>query len=145
MVSMPPTLADDDDEDDLHPIDRDALERAIEMTRAIGGPDAVQIENMLARDPWEQVARFAAYCRQCDNLHLGPHQSPPCWVDDMEGTLAKGDDGIDGSYAAARLLQRMLDANISIYEPDPIAALERTKRTKRTKGIDDPKQPSPKL
>jgi hypothetical protein len=132
----------DDDEDELHPVDREALERAIEMTRVNGGPDAVQIENKLQKEPWEQVARFAAYCRQCDNLHLKPWQSPPCWVDDIEATLAAGDDGIEGKYAAAKLLQRMLDANISIYEPDPIAALERTKRTKR---IDDPKQPSAKL
>ena len=142
---MPPILADDDgddDADDLHPVDRDALERAIAMTRANGGSDAVQIENKLRNEPWEQVARFAAYCRQCDNLHLLPHQSPPCWIDDMEAVLAAGDDGIMGKYAAARLLQRMLAADLSIYEPDPIAALERTKRTKK---IDDPKQPSPKL
>jgi hypothetical protein len=132
----------DEGEDELHPIDKDALTRAIEMTRANGGSDAVQIENKLRKEPWGQVARFAAYCRQCDNLRLLPHQSPPCWVDDMEATLAAGDDGIMGKYAAAKLLQRMLDANISIYEPDPIAALEQTKRTKK---VDDSKQPSPKL
>jgi hypothetical protein len=126
MVLMTSTLTDEDG-DDLHPIDREALERAIAMTRANGGPDAVQIENMLRRDPWEQVARFAAYCRQCDSLRLMPHQSPPCWIDDMEATLAAGDDGILGKYAAAVLLKRMLDANISIYEPDPIAALGKTK------------------
>ena len=60
----------------------------------------------------------------------------------MEATLAAGDDGILGKYAAATLLKRMLDAGLSIYEPDPIDALERTKRTKK---VDDPKQPSPKL
>jgi len=132
----------DEDEDELHPVDREALERAIAMTRANGGPSAVQIENKLRDEPWEQVARFAAYCRQCDNLRLMPHQSPPCWVEDMEATLAAGDDGILGKYAAARLLQRMLDAGLSVYEPDPIAALEQIKRTKK---VDDPKQPSPKL
>jgi hypothetical protein len=136
------SMQTDEDEDELHPIDEEALTRAIEMTRANGGPDAVQIENKLRNEPWEQVARFAAYCHQCDNLHLMPHQSPPCWVDDMEAVLAAGDDGILGKYAAATLLKRMLAAGLSIYEPDPITALERTKRTKE---IDDPKQPSPKL
>src|SRR5215475_11241565 len=53
----------DEDEDELHPIDKEALERAIAMTRANGGPSAVQIENKLRDEPWEQVARFAAYCR----------------------------------------------------------------------------------
>lgn len=138
---MTSTLTDEDG-DDLHPIDRDAFERAIAMMRANGGPDALQIENKLRNEPWEQVARFAAYSCQCDNLHLLPHQSPPCWIDDMEATLAAGDDGILGKYAAATLLKRMLDAGLSIYEPDPIDALERTKRTKK---VDDPKQPSPKL
>jgi len=140
-MTLTPTDNDEDD-DDLHPIDRDAFERAIAMTRANGGPSAVQIENKLQDEPWEQVARFAAYCRQCDNLHLLPHQSPPCWINDMEAVLAAGDDGILGKYAAATLLKRMLDAGLSIYEPDPIDALERTKRTKK---VDDPKQPSPKL
>ena len=132
----------DEDEDGLHPVDKDALERAIAMTRANGGPSAVQIENKLRDEPWEQVARFAAYCRQCDSLRLMPHQSPPCWIHDMEATLAAGDDGIMGKYAAAKLLQRMLDAGLSVYEPDPIGALEQTKRTKK---VDDPKQPNPKL
>jgi hypothetical protein len=138
---MPPIIADDD-EDDLHPIDKDALTRALGMARRERGRGE-QLDHMLARDPWEQVARFAVYCCQCDNLYLKPWQSPPMWVDDMEATLAAGDDGVDGKYAAAKLLQRMLDANLSIYEPDPITALEHTKRTKK---VDEPKQqPSPKL
>jgi|SRR5262249_13703241 len=139
---MMSTLTDDEDDDDLHPIDKEALERAIAMTRARGGPGAVQIENKLRDEPWEEVAGFAAYCCQCDNLHLGPHQSPPCWVNDIEATLAAGDDGAGGKYAAAVLLKRMLDAGLSIFEPDPIAALEQTKRTKK---VDDPEQPRPKL
>ena len=137
---MTSTLTDEDD-DDIHPIDREALERAIAMTRANGGPDAVQIECKLRDESWEQVARFAAYCRQCDNLHLLPHQNPPCWAD-LEVDLAAGDDGVLGKYAAAVLLKRMLDAGLSIYEPDPITALEQTRRTKK---IDDPEQLRPKL
>jgi hypothetical protein len=59
---------------------------------------------------------------------LKPWQSPPCWIDDLEGALAAGDDGILGDYAGATLLRRMLDWGLSRFEPDPVAALKRAQR-----------------
>jgi hypothetical protein len=98
---------------------------------------------MLTCDPWEQVARFAAYCCQCDNLHLGPHQSPPCWATEADLVADPNDlEDIYGRRAAAVLRKRLLEAGLSAHEPDPIAALERAKRPKEA---DDAKQPSPEL
>ena len=131
------------DEDELDPVYRGALERAIAMIRARGGPDAAQIENKLRKEPWEDVARFAAYSQQCDNLHLAPHQSPPCWATEAD-LIADPDDPADiyGRRAAAVLRKRLIEAGLSAHEPDPIQALERTKRTKEA---DDAKQPRPEL
>jgi hypothetical protein len=112
------------DNDALSPVDRAALERAIETCRTQKGPAARdQIERKLANEPWFTAARFAAYSCQMDSLRLRPWQEPPCWIDDPEADIAAGDDGVIGQFQAAKLLQRLLDAKLSRYEPDPIAAL----------------------
>jgi len=71
--------------------DREAMARAIEQLRQQGGEDARQIEDKLARDPWEKVGSFASYSRQDTNLCLKPWQVPPCWLrtsDDLKSALA---------------------------------------------------------
>ena len=138
---MTSTLTDDDYEG-LDPVYRDALTRALEIAPREPGRGE-QLDHMLERDPWEQVARFAAYCCQCDNLHLGPHQTPPCWATKAD-LVADPDDPEDiyGRRAAAVLRKRLIEAGLSAHEPDPIAALERAKRTKEAH---DTKRPSPEL
>jgi hypothetical protein len=107
--------------------DRDALERAIAMAGRLEPGRSEQLNHMLADGrPWREVAEFAAYCAQCITLRLRPWESPPAWVGDLRATLAAGDDG-GSEYRAAQLLQRMLAAGISKYEPDPVGALERAK------------------
>jgi len=106
--------------------DREALVRAIATVRQMGPADCKQIDEKLKEEPWREAAEFAAYSAQCHTLRLKPWQSPPCWIEDVEGTIAKGNDGISGNYVAALLLKRMLGHGISKYEPDPISALERT-------------------
>jgi hypothetical protein len=111
----------------LSQVDHDALERCIETIVARGDPGArQQIERMLAERPWMEVATFAAYGAQMRSLRLKLWQSPPCWIaiDDIENIIAAGDDGVLGNYRGARLLQRMLAAGLSKYEPNPVAALE---------------------
>jgi hypothetical protein len=71
---------------------------------------ARQLDEQLKDRPWLEVAEFASYCLQCDNLKLLPHQSPPCGF-------------IGNDLDAADLLRRMLAAGLSRYEPDPLAAL----------------------
>ena len=101
-------------------IDKEALTRALELTKA--EPDrAEQIESMLKDRSWEEVAQFAAYQQQCKNLRLKPGETPPCHG---AVNLAAPGTGADESFQAAnRLLQRMMDAGLSQWEPDPERAL----------------------
>src|SRR5262245_12242055 len=113
-----------DDDVILSSLDKDALERAIDICRTKTAAGREQIEDMLATDPWFEAATFAAYSCQMDSLDLKPWQSPPCWIDDVVGDINAGNDGIGGQYAAAKLLRRMLDLGISRFEPDPLARLK---------------------
>jgi hypothetical protein len=100
--------------------DAAALELALEHFRALGPGDADRLDELLAEQPREQVARVAAYACQCATLRLKPWQWPPCWVNDPDDP----DDPADmQERAAAELLRRMLRAGVSKYHPDPPAAL----------------------
>ena len=73
---------------------------------------------------WRDAAEHASYHFQIRTLKLRPWEPPPPWVRDIEGTLEAGDDGVGGWYRAAQLAQRLLQAGLSLYEPDPVSALE---------------------
>lgn len=102
-----------DDEDELSAIDEDALERALAQLRRSKDPGRrAQIEGKLADDGWYKAAHFASYSLQIDNLGLKPWSDPPCYghlQDDPE---------------AYKLAQRLEAAGLSIFEPDPEAALQ---------------------
>jgi hypothetical protein len=122
---------DDDGYEFIPEVDQEALERAVKICLTLKPvPDRLQMENKLAavasdEAEWWDVATFAAYSCQMDALRLKPWQKPPCWIDDVEGTLAGGNkDDIHGCYAAAVLLKRLLAAGLSMYEPDPLGALK---------------------
>jgi hypothetical protein len=108
----------------LNQIDLDALERAIEVTRREFPARAKQIDSMLSREPRERVGIFAASCAQRKSLHLDPWQTEPFRAR-LPDDLAKPRDDPRGERRAAELLQRLLDAGLSPFEPDPVAALER--------------------
>lgn len=100
----------------LSKVDREALERAVALMKANDDPQRrAQIESMLRDDDWFTAAHFAAYYRQREVLQLKPWQSPPCYGDTSPGH--------DGHADAAKLLRKLLDAGLSRYEPDPVAAL----------------------
>jgi len=105
--------------EELDEIDMDALRRAMEI--AMRDPDRKrQLESKLKGDaypgdkpqPWTEVAQFAAYCVQNRALNLKPWESPPC-------------SACETDTAALKLLDRMLEAGISEWEPDPLGALSR--------------------
>jgi len=135
----------------LSRVDREALTRAIEICRTPrkddpGRPE--QIDHFLATRPWFNVATFAAQCCQRDALRPKLWQPTPCRIADVEATLARGNDGINGAYAAAKLLKRMLAAGLSRYEPEPLKALAeaaqaRRQRAKQTGADTIPDQPLP--
>jgi hypothetical protein len=103
----------------LSAIDRDALERAFAAARSESVGEREHLDRILAQSGWRPAAESAAYHLQCSSLKLRPWQSPPC-----EGF----DDTIDGSYGHTRaevtLRRRMLAAGLSIFEPDPVSALQ---------------------
>jgi len=104
----------------LNQIDLDALARAVEVTRREFSARAKRIDSMLSREPRERVGIFAASCAQRKSLHLDPWQTEPFRAR-LPDDLAKP----RGERRVAELLQRLLDAGLSPFEPDPVAALER--------------------
>jgi hypothetical protein len=102
------------DDDGLDAVDRDALERAMTKAREDRGR-AKQLDAMLKSSPWLEVAEFAAYCCQTAALDLQLHENPP-----MHAHII----GQPSDPTAARLLDRLLAAGLSQYEPDPLGALK---------------------
>jgi hypothetical protein len=118
----------------LTPADEDALARALAATRAENAGRAKQIDAMLA-DPsrsWQSVAVFAASCAQSRSLDLAPWQSPPFRASLRDLDKPFGD--ASGKRESAELLKRLRDCNLSIFEPDPIAACEAAE-AEATKGF----------
>jgi hypothetical protein len=63
---------------------------------------------------------------------LKPWEFPPIWIDDISATLKEPPESKD-RHRAAKLLQRLLAAGLSRYEPDPLAALERVEAERKSK------------
>lgn len=105
---------------DLDALDRDALERAMQIAQR----DPLRAELLqakLADEEWREVAEFAAYSCQIESLSLKPWQEPPVNIDedaDEPDTAEREPD-----TAARKLLRRMLAAGVSRFDPDPLAAL----------------------
>jgi hypothetical protein len=120
----------------LSRVDREALTRAIVVARSESPDRAEQIDEKLKEDPWLEVAEFAAYVAQNNTLHLKSQQIPPCWIDDPYGDddLARDLFGLGGTVEARALCRRLLEAGLSRYEPDPIAALEKAGQMDRSKA-----------
>jgi len=92
--------------------DEEALAEAMRIARLEPGR-AWQLDEKLKDEPWRDVAEFAALCVQSRALHLKPWELPPCEINED-----------DADSPGKRLLKRMLDAGVSRYAPDPLAALE---------------------
>jgi hypothetical protein len=112
------------DADPLTDVDRDAMTRAIAITRKESPARAAQIFDMLSSRPFERVGRFAAFSCQVDALKLTPWETAPLQIRDIDAGLNAPDD-TRRIGDAARLLQRLLRAGLSRYEPSPLAALAR--------------------
>jgi hypothetical protein len=118
----------------MNEIDIDALKRCLAVARAEDPGRANQIDSMLADQTrsWEEVAVFAANCAQSRSLDLMPWQSPPFRASLRDLDKPYGD--ASGKRESAELLKRLHDANLSPFEPDPIAALERVEAEQRRRA-----------
>src|SRR5262245_49099477 len=95
----------------LSATDHDALSRALAIERK-------QVDEDLKHRPWEEAAIRAAFSCQIRELRLRPWQGLPIDASDEVG------DGYGCTRQEVELRQRMLAAGLSLYEPDPIAALQ---------------------
>jgi hypothetical protein len=116
-------------EPELSDVDRQALELALEFGRK-DPRRREQLDLMLQRQSWIEVAQFASYGQQCRSLNLRPWQSPPAWAELGDQDDAAGP--IFGRRAAAELLARMLALRISRWHPDPIAAIEQAEAARQS-------------
>jgi len=71
-------------------------------------------------DDWYERATWACYVLQYRNLNLRPWEPVPSEVD-LDGTGER-------DAAARQLLGKMLAANMSRFDPDPLAALKASRR-----------------
>jgi hypothetical protein len=99
--------------------DRVALKAAMRMARQ-DKMRAQQLDAKLADgEPWEEVAAFAAYCCQRESLRLRPWECPPLHsADEIDARERYG-----GTAKEVALRRRMIALGISLYEPNPLAAI----------------------
>src|SRR5262245_56299866 len=104
----------------LSQADRDALERCMEIAQR--DPErADQLQGLLGLGwPWDLVADMACHICQARALSLKPWQCSPSSADENDPNERDKD--------AQKLLRKMLAANVSRYDPDPLAALKKKKR-----------------
>ena len=117
-------------ENDFDEVDREALNRALRLALARDereGSD--QIKHFLAHDGWWHAASSASYQLQCDNLGLGPHQEPPCHGEPCDPPR----QGRGVNADAAKLMKRLISYGLSMYEPDPIFAINNASKKGRSK------------
>jgi hypothetical protein len=117
----------------LSEADKDAMARAIALMQSGSRRDREQIAHYLATESWERSGEFASYVCQDGGLKLRPWAPPPCWMRKPEyiaAALARP-YGIDGERQAGDLARDLIAAGLSIYEPDPLAALERAESARR--------------
>jgi hypothetical protein len=101
--------------------DKDALRRALVAARALDAQTAQAVETNLKTSTWQEAAEYAAYHCQMRVLKLRPWQTPPMISHDEidpEGRYG-------GTEQEVGLRRKMLALRVSIFEPDPLAAIER--------------------
>ena len=113
----------------LSRVDRDALRRSLEIARAESKVEREHLASIEAREGWLEAAERASYHLQVKNLKLKPWHCPPCACFSDEVGLGYG-----RSRAEVLLRRRMLGAGLSLYEPDPVAALERVEAVERAEN-----------
>jgi hypothetical protein len=114
----------------LSSVDREAIERAIAITRRSSEPGRKeQLDRLLAEEGFDAAADLAVYHCQRELIRPRLWQPTPADIDpdQVDAIIARGDDGKNGENQAARLLRRMLKAGLSRFEPQPIEALAAVK------------------
>jgi hypothetical protein len=103
--------------DDFDEVDVEALDRALSIALADderNGDD--QMKYFLEHDGWFWASSSASYRLQYLNLGLKPNQDPPCFGEPcpISGRVSSN---------ANKLMRRLISHGLSMYEPDPVAAI----------------------
>jgi hypothetical protein len=107
-------------------IDRDGLERALAIMlkhRELGRDFKRRLDE---GEPWADIARHAAVSCQTQAMGLKSWQVAPCEVE-INQIDPPGDEHRRTRHASLTL-ERLLNAELSRWEPDPPAALARIER-----------------
>jgi hypothetical protein len=120
----------------LTPIDREALERAMELARREPGRREQLDSKLAGGEPWEDVAMFASGCLQGRTLQLKPWEILVCDIeeDDIPDLMHSRVPDMEGRRKAARLLRRLLQLGLSKYEPTPVEAIAAAEAAAAEKG-----------
>jgi hypothetical protein len=103
-------------------LDRDALERAMVRLKRVDRDNYRDCQDRLEEgEDFDSVAYRAAGWCQYHALGLMPWQTAPCRIL-PDGERRSVDEG------GRLLLQRLLDAGLSRFEPDPLRALAEKQR-----------------
>lgn len=101
----------------ISPLDQDALERALTRLKKVDRDSYRQFQvDMVCGQDWYFVAARAAGVCQYHALGLKPWQTAPCHIRPDAEQRAVDEGG-------RLLLQQLLDAGLSKFEPDPLRAL----------------------
>ena len=107
--------------------DRSALQRALDLMlrdRELGADFRRRLDE--GEEPWADIAAHAAVACQIASMGLKPWQVAPCEVE-VNQTDPPGDEHHRTRHASM-ILERLLNAGLSRYEPNPPTALARVKR-----------------
>ena len=96
------------------------------IARAESEQERERIDEMVRKQGWQEAAETAAYSAQCDALRLKPWQAPPCHSHDD----VVPNDSYGNRADEIALRQRLRRAGLSVFKPDPIAALERAEQSR---------------
>jgi hypothetical protein len=110
--------------------DAQAWQLSIDLLRRAGESiEVTAVERMLEEDGLEKAGRWAAHAMQFKTLRSAPWLVLPCHIDDPERTLTTNEKGDPhGRYAAALIVKRLREYEISRWHPDPMAALREAER-----------------
>jgi hypothetical protein len=103
-------------------VDQDALERALAIMlrhRELGRDFTRRLDE--GREPWADIARHAALSCQIASMGIKPWQKVPNEVE-INQTDPPGDEHHRTRHASLTL-ERLLNAGLSRWEPDPAAAI----------------------
>jgi hypothetical protein len=135
----------------LSQVDEAALQLAYEIGRSESPAYRAHLDAIEAESGWRTAAEHACFHLQCKNQHLKCWECPPSSCINNIDVI---DDLVYGSRTKeVKLRRRMLALGLSLYEPDPAAAIAKAKSARRAErraarrnargGDDDSAHPVP--